>query len=342
MFSIALAISTVISTPLILLVIGLVFAVMLTIAHSKLKVYVDPRVATLRDALPGANCGGCGFASCDQFAEALAEGKVEPGGCVALSAGAKQALADLMGVEVSTEAPKKAVIHCGARWEDRLGRAEYHGPANCADKNLVASVQSCTYGCLGLGDCRNVCPFDAIDMVQGLPVVDIELCTGCGKCVAACPRGIITLEPLLDDPLVVNACSSRDVGKIVRQNCTVGCIACGICEKVDPGAFTVSGNLTGVTYDPDTYGKSADHDEAVGKCPTFCLRYVGETIADPYTQVEGRRGEKAEKAAKAKAAAEAKKKAAAAKEQPETAEQPDAENPKGTEAGKQAQTGEQP
>jgi electron transport complex protein RnfB len=306
MFSVALAISTVISTPLILLVIGLLFAIMLTIADQRLKIEVDPKVAAVREILPGANCGGCGFASCDQFAEALAEGKVEPGGCVVVGAAAKAALAEVLGVEVRAEAPKKAIIHCGARGGDRHGLAEYSGAMSCTEANLVAGVMGCAYGCLGLGECRRVCPFDAIEMVAGLPVVSIERCTGCGQCVAACPRGIITLEPLLDDPLVVNACSSRDTGKVVRENCEVGCIACGICAKLDPKAFKVEGNLCAVLYDRETYGRSADHDAPVGKCPTFCLRQVGVAIGEPYAQVEARRREKAEKAAQAKAAATAK------------------------------------
>jgi len=303
MLCMALTISTVISTPLILLVIGLIFAIMLTIADSKLKVAVDPKVAAVRDALPGANCGGCGFASCDQFAEALAEGQVEPGGCVVIGAAAKAAVAEILGVAVQTAAPKKAIIHCGARRTDRHGLAEYSGALSCTEANLVAGVMACTYGCLGLGECERACPFDAIEMVAGLPVVSIERCTGCGKCVAACPRGIISLEPLLDDPLVVNACGSRDTGKVVRENCAVGCIACGICAKLDPQTFKVDNNLCGVQYNRETYGRSADHDAPVGKCPTFCLRQVGTAIPDPYAQVDARRREKAEKAAQAKAAA---------------------------------------
>lgn len=299
----------VVSTPLILLVIGLVFAIMLTIAHSKLKVEVDPRVEAVREALPSANCGGCGYASCDQFAEAVVAGDVEPGGCVVLSADALATVAGILGVEASTAAPKRAIIHCGARSHERAARAEYRGVQTCAEMNLVAGIQGCTYGCLGLGDCADVCPFDAIEVIEGIPVVDIVACTGCGNCVDACPRTIISIESMLADPLIVNACSSRDSGKVVRGNCQVGCIGCGLCSKQDADVFVMEGTLCRVSYDHKAYTGSETLDVAVAKCPTVCLRTVGAKIHDPHDQVEERERLKAEKAAKAAAAKAAKESA---------------------------------
>ncbi len=296
----------IISTPLILLVIGLLFAIMLTIAHNRLKVEVDPCILAVRDALPGANCGGCGFASCDQFAESVATGKAQPSGCVVLGAEALQTIAGIMGVEASTGAPKRAVVHCGAKIHERSGRPEYRGVRTCTEMNLIAGVQLCTHGCLGLGDCVDSCLFDAIEMVEGLAVVDYSACTGCGNCVEACPRGIISLEPMIDDPLVVITCSSKDSGKQTRANCQVGCIACGLCSKLEPEIFSVEANLCGIQYVPKDYGKSSNHDATVGKCPTVCLRYVGTNISDPHGQVDSRKREKAEKAAKAKLAAAAR------------------------------------
>lgn len=306
MLSLAFIAGFVVTTPLTLLVIGLFFAIMLTIAHNRLKVEVDPRITAVRDNLPGANCGGCGYASCDQLAEEIVMSGAEPTRCAVLSAPGLKAIAAIMGIEASAGAPKRAVVHCGAKSSDRLARAEYRGVQTCLEMNLVAGVQGCTHGCLGLGDCVGVCPFEAIWIIDGLPVVDYKACTGCGNCVSACPRGIITIEAMIDDPIIAVACSSKDSGKVVRASCACGCIGCGICEKLDGAVFKVETNLCQLDYTPETYAKSADHDTAVGKCPTFCLRYVGTTIPDPYTQMEGRRGEKAEKAekvAKAKAAA---------------------------------------
>jgi len=308
LFSFALAVSTLVSTPLILLLIGLVFSIMLTIAHNKLKVKVDPRVSAIRDALPGANCGGCGFASCDAFAEAVAAGTASPDGCVVLSTEALQTIAGIMGIEASVGRPKRSVIHCGAQAPERLARAEYRGAQTCTEMNLIAGVQGCTHGCLGLGDCAEACPFDAIEIVGGLAVVDYVACTGCGNCVAACPRGIISIEEMIDDPLVVIACSSKDPGKYTRGNCKVGCIACGLCSKLKPDVFSVEGNLCTIDYASASYGKTEDLDAVVGKCPTVCLRRVGSGISNPHDQVEQRAREKA---AKAKAKAEAAEKASA-------------------------------
>ncbi len=300
-----------ISTPLMLLMIGLFFAIMLTIAHSRLKVKEDPKVAAVRNELPAANCGGCGFASCDQFAEKVATLEAPPGDCVVLGSEAMQAIAGIMGIEASAAAPKRAVIHCGAQIHEQLNRADYSGPQTCGDADLIAGVIGCTHGCLGLGDCGSVCMFDAIEIRQGLPVVDLELCTGCGKCVDACPRGVISIEAMIDDPLVYIACNSKDAGKAVKASCKVGCIGCGICAKLKPEAFEVPGNLCVVRYGADQYGKTADLTAAVGKCPTVCLRMIGDGIDDPHVMVEEREREKAAKLAAKKAAAEAKAKAEA-------------------------------
>ncbi|MFA6548617.1 MAG: ferredoxin, partial [Candidatus Margulisiibacteriota bacterium] len=124
---------------------------------------------------------------------------------------------------------------------------------------------ACGYGCMGYGDCVCVCSFDAIAMRDGLPVVDANKCTACGKCVAACPRKIISLIP--DDFKVIVACSSHDSGPVTRKNCPVGCIACKICEKEVPQVFKVDDNLAVIDYSQ----KGIDCSSAIAKCPTKCI-----------------------------------------------------------------------
>jgi H+/Na+-translocating ferredoxin:NAD+ oxidoreductase subunit B len=311
LFCLTIATGVTFSTPLMLLAIALFFATMLTIAYSRLKVEEDPKVVAVRDNLPGANCGGCGFASCDQFAEKVAALEMAPEGCVVLSAEANKAIASLLGIDAGAAVRKRAVVHCGAQMHEQLNSPDYHGPKTCGEANLIAGILGCTYGCLGLGDCQRVCGFDAIEMNEGLPVISIDDCTGCAACVSACPRNIISIEKMIDDPLVFIACRSQDAGKTVRGNCKVGCIGCGLCAKLKPEVFSLTGTLCEVNYDPESYTGTADLEGVVAKCPTVCLRKMGDEIADPHYMVTEREQEKAAKAAAKKMAADAAAKEAA-------------------------------
>lgn len=251
---------------LVLGVLGFIFAGLLGLAADYFCVQEDPRVAAILAILPGANCGACGQAGCHSFAEKVAKGEIAVSGCTVGGAEVAKQIAALMGVEGQEVHKKVAIVHCGAKKDQRKLKATYSGVQSCATANLIADGGlQCAYGCLGYGDCFCVCPFDAIKMVDGLPQIDPEKCTACGKCIEACPRRIISLRPY-DLPVVV-ACSSRDGGAQTRKNCPVGCIACKICEKQVPAVFKVENNLAKIDYSQ----KNVDCTPAIEKCPTKCI-----------------------------------------------------------------------
>ena len=138
---------------------------------------------------------------------------------------------------------------------------------------MVAGVIGCSYGCIGYGDCEVVCEFDAIHVVDGLTVVDYSKCVGCGACVRACPRNLIELVPMKEDPMMVIACASLDKAKDVRGCCKVGCVGCGLCVKVSPEMFRMEDNLAVIDY--ENYGSREECDKAQEKCPRSLMVYVG-------------------------------------------------------------------
>lgn len=250
--------------------LGLIFAALLAVAADYFRVAEDPRVAQILAILPGSNCGACGVAGCRTFAEKLTAGEVVVSGCVSGGVSVVQKLAELMGVEQPTDIHKKiAAVHCWAKSGQRKILARYSGAMTCRSADLVAGGGlMCRYGCLGYADCVPVCPFDAIKMEQGLPVIDPDRCTSCALCVAACPRQIIDIIPFTKRVIV--ACSSRDSGAVTRKNCPVGCIACKMCEKEAPEIFKLSDNLARIDYNRlDEAG--AECEVAINKCPTKCI-----------------------------------------------------------------------
>jgi len=244
-------------------------------ANRKFHVEVDPRVELLVAALPGANCGGCGYVGCSEYAQALAEGKATVGLCAPGGQSCAEKLADILGVEVEQSCPYRAVVHCSAHTEERLQRHEYEGEKTCAAANLVSGVQGCTYGCLGLGDCMRACTYGAIEIVDGLSTIDYTKCVGCGACTRACPRNIISLVPFKAAHMMVVACSNQDAARDVRAVCEVGCIGCKACARVAPELIKMEGALPEIDY--DLYGpEEAEALAAVlKKCPRKRYLFVG-------------------------------------------------------------------
>jgi len=234
---------------LILGALGLIFAAFLTYFNIRFRVEENPLVASIYELMPKANCGACGLAGCSSFAELLAEGKESPEKCVMLSDKDLSSICSILGIERKERNREIARVHCFGG-EKAKKRFEYESVKSCsAVHSLFATNLECGYGCLGYGDCTRVCPVDAIRMGEnGIPVVDGEICTGCGKCVSACPQKIIDLVP--EEKKVYIACSSCDRGPVVVKACKSGCIGCGKCVKVCPRqAISLKNNLAVIDYE---------------------------------------------------------------------------------------------
>lgn len=244
-------------------------------ANKRFHVEVEPRVLAVIDALPGANCGGCGYVGCGEYAEAVVYEHEAVNLCTVGGQNCAMAVASIMGVEVGETLPYRPIVHCGARYGDRLGRNPYRGENQCAAANLVTDVQGCTFGCLGFGDCTRACQFDAIHVIDGLATVDYGKCVGCGACAKVCPRNIITITPFKSERMLAVTCSNKDKGKDVMAVCKVGCIGCGACARAS-GLFVLRDNLSTIDY--DAYGPACtlELEDACKKCKRQRLVFVGK------------------------------------------------------------------
>ena len=258
-----------------MLSLAVVLTYILGWANKKLHVEEDPRVVAILAALPGANCGGCGYVGCGEYAEAVALEHDAVNKCIVGGQSCALAVAQIMGVEPGETLPWRPVIHCSAHYPDRLKRNMYRGELTCAAANLVTNVQGCTYGCLGFGDCSRVCNYDALHIVDGLATVDYNKCVGCGACAKVCPRNIITLTPFKSERMLAVTCSNKDQGKDVIAVCNVGCIGCGVCARTS-SLFTLKDNLSTIDYDAYSAECTLDALEACRKCKRHQIVFVGK------------------------------------------------------------------
>lgn len=211
--------------------VGLFIGVFLGIAAIKFKVEVDEKEEAVLEALPGNNCGGCGFPGCSGLAAAIAKGEAPVNACPVGGEPVGKIIAGIMGVEAEETERLTAYVQCQGDCDKTTLDYDYHGIEDCRMLSFVPNggAKSCNYGCLGYGSCVKVCPFDAIHVENGVAVVDKDKCKACGKCVEVCPKKLIELIPY--DAGYVVACSSKDKGPVAMKACTAACIGCQLCKK---------------------------------------------------------------------------------------------------------------
>ena len=255
--------------------IGAISAIILYLVAQKFKVYEDPRNGQVEAVLPGANCGGCGYPGCGGFAAACVKADSLDGMlCPVGGAPVMAKIAAISGMEAGEVTPKVAVVRCNGNCANRKKTNHYDGASSCAiEAALYSGETGCSYGCLGNGDCENACSFGAIRInpETRLPEVDEELCTACGACVKACPKGIIELRnkgPKSRRMFV--SCVNKDKGAVARKACSAACIGCGKCAKECPfDAITITNNLAYIDFQKCRLCRKC---EAV--CPTGAIHSV--------------------------------------------------------------------
>jgi len=233
---------------LILAGVGAICGIVLSVASVAMEAPVDERVEAVRELLPGINCGACGFAGCDTYAEAVVGGKAEITACPPGGDTLRLALGKLMGVVAEPTRRQTAVVHCNGCNEHTTEKMDYIGEPSCVYAAAIyGGPSACAYACLGLGDCAHVCPYDAVQLVNGVAKVDFSRCTGCKLCVDACPKTMIDMVP--GEGVAYVFCANHDKGGIVRNLCAVGCTGCTLCAKAClEGAITVRDFLAHVDY----------------------------------------------------------------------------------------------
>lgn len=242
---------------------ALLLALLIYMFSKRFEIGTDDSVERIEALLPGVNCGGCGYPSCHALAEAISKDNSLANRCVVGGKAVTEKICSLLNINVDAEKRKIAVVKCMGGL-NAASDCNYSGEKECRIA-VFSNPKTCTYGCLGYGDCEQACVFDAIAVGKDeYAVVDPKNCTACNKCVEACPLNIIELLP--EDTLVYVACSSQDTAKETAKKCKYGCIACGACVKVCPvGAITITNNLAYI-----------DQEKCIkcGKCAEVCPRKV--------------------------------------------------------------------
>ena len=258
--------SAILTPVLIVVIIGAIAGLVLSIAAKVFYVEVDETQVKIREVLPGANCGACGCAGCDEYASKLAKGEAEPNLCPVGGAAVAAQIGEILGVEVGAMEAKKAVIRCRGHLNTTDFIMDYTGPKSCAvAKMYYGGRTSCNFACLGYGDCVAACPYDAISIKNDLAHIDHSLCVGCGACAKVCPQDIMEIIPAAQQTWVT--CRSKENALGTRKVCTTGCLGCKKCERTcEFGAITVTDNRAHI--DPE---KCTNCGKCAEACPTKCI-----------------------------------------------------------------------
>lgn len=251
--------------------IGLAVGVILVAASHIFAVEVDEKAQAIREKLPGANCGACGFSGCDGYASALSKGEARVGLCTVGGRETAEDIAELLGESGAEFERFAAVVHCSGTENVTRKAAAYQGIQTCkAAMQLYGGMGKCVFGCIGYGDCVSVCGHGAITVKNGAARVDTDKCKACGACVDACPHRLIRIEPVKPHAAVL--CESCDKGNVTTKVCRSGCIGCRRCTNAcESGAITVKSNHAEVDIEKCT---------ACGKCAEVCPRGIIRVIGE--------------------------------------------------------------
>lgn len=284
--------SDVLTAPIIMTSLGLLFGVILAVAYHYLKVDEDPRIAETEELLPGTNCGACGEPGCLPFAIKLVAGDVQASGCTVASEDEIDNLSEFLGVDAGEQEKQVARLRCAGGKAQAFQIAEYRGFEGCRAAAVISGGgKGCSWGCLGLGDCEVACTFDVIHMNDnGLPVVDVDNCTACSDCVDICPKDLFELRPLTEKLYV--QCNIPLEGDAVTALCSAGCDACEKCVADAPaGLMHMENELPVIDYTTGLFSSDQATKKAIERCPTNAIVWVEGNQFDGKTDEKERYSE---------------------------------------------------
>ncbi|MDR2151008.1 MAG: RnfABCDGE type electron transport complex subunit B [Spirochaetaceae bacterium] len=267
--------NSIIITAIFALALAFILGFALGFFRKFFAVAEDPLKSSIRECLPGANCGACGYPGCDGYASALVERTAEPNKCTVGGVSVAEKIGTILGIEASSVESFIAVLACQGSKEHAPAKGEYSGLAQCrAAKIAIGGTKLCAWGCLGFGDCVAVCQFGALCMgADGLPHINVERCTGCGLCVAECPQQVLLTIPKRRkaNPVPYALCSNRHTVKaLVLKTCKKACIKCELCVKNCPQhCIALVNGIPEIDY-----SKCSICGTCVAKCPTKVLQNI--------------------------------------------------------------------